>query len=145
MADNYTVTLQFNSDFLDTYNKIKDFENHYHERLIKIQSMPESSESEQNDKDEELAKLQVEFLEISGIMFTKDSYDVCNFHDEILLEMNTYSKYDKANGVFVFPDSFSPLYVFSYISKIYPNFLDYLQTFKFTKDGTVVIDFLKLK
>lgn len=145
MADKYTVTLQFNSDFLDTYNKIKDFENHYQERLIKIQSMPESSESEQNDKDEELAKLQVEYLEISGIMFTKDFYDVRNFYDEILLEMNTYSKYDKANGVFVFPDSFSPLHVFTYISKIYPKFLEYLKVFKLSKNNTVVIDFLKLK
>lgn len=145
MADKYTVTLQFNSDFLDTYNKIKDFEVHYQERLIKIQSMPEDSESEQNDKEEELAKLQVEFLEISGIIFTKDSYDVRNFYDEILLEMNTYSKYDKANGVYVFSDSFSPLYVFTYIAKIYPKFLEYLKVFKLSKNNTVVIDFLKLK
>ena len=114
MADSYTITINFTTEFLEVYNKIKDFENHYQERLIKIRSMPETTDAERTDKDEELTKLQLAFLEISEILFTKDSYDVRNFYDEILLELNTYSKYDKGNNTFVFPDGFSPFYVFSY-------------------------------
>ena len=145
MADSYSISIKFTTDFLDTYNKIKDFENHYQENLIKINSMPENTESEKTDKEEELAKLQLDYIDISEIIFTKDSYDVRNLYDEILLELNTYGKYDKENEVFIFSDRFSPFYVFSYIAKMYPKFLNYLQTFKFYKNNTVIIDFLKLK
>lgn len=141
----YKVVIQFADDFIEAVTKIKNFEKSYNEKLMRIYALPEKNESDMNQKQEELTKLELDYLDISGILFTKDSYDAVNMYDEILLEFNTYSKYDSQNNVFIFNDKIAAIKVFIYIAKIYPNFLNYLKKYTLSYNNNVLIDFLKLK
>ena len=139
------VSIKFNDDFIEKYNRVKNFEHSYQERLMKIHAMPESTDDEKADKAEELSKLEVEAIEIAELIFTDDSYDIRIMHDEIILELNSYSKHDKENDVYLFKDTFSHMYVFSYISKIYPNMLNYIQEYKILNESSTLVDFMRLK
>lgn len=140
----YTVSIKFTEDFMEDYHKIKTFETHYRERLMKVQAMPEKTENDIRDKNLAHELLQAELEEISSIFFTKDSYDMRNFYDEVMIEFNTYSQHDAINDVFLFEDSFTPMFVFAYIAKVYPKLLEYLTEYTLTKDGVELVNFMNL-
>ena len=140
----YIVSIKFTEDFMADYNKIKTFETNYTKDLIKVQAMPEKTETNKSDKEAATAKLQADFEEVAGISFTKDRYDLRNFYDEVMLEFITYAKYDSTNKVFIFEDSLTPMFVFAYIAKTYPKVLEYLIEYKLTDNNIVLVDFMTL-
>lgn len=145
MADKqYIVSIRFDQDFMDSYNEVKDFEIHYPEYVMKYHAMPEKTEKNKKDKKARKEKLEEDFLDISSKIFTKDDYDIRNFYDEIILSFNTYAQHDRIHDIFIFNDSFTPVYVFTYIAKMYPKFLDYIQTYTLSCDNVVLVDFTKL-
>lgn len=159
MATKYTVKIDFVPEFLETYNTIKTFETHYKERLMKVYAMPKNSDIEIEQYDSALNSLTEEYNLVSTKMFTVDNYEVIHFLNEVVSVFNTYARehkrtyamngtskdYSKFSDTFIFEDSFTPMFVFAQIAKIYPNFLNYLQTYTLSGDDTPLVDFLKLK
>ena len=159
MATKYTVTIDFVPDFLETYDKIKNFETHYKERLMKVYAMPEDSDADIEQKNTAKNDLDVEYRLVSSKLSTVDDYDVVHFLNEVILVFNTYARehkrtyakngtstdYSQFSDSFIFEDSFTPMFAFTQIAKIYPNFLNYLQTYTLSGYDTLLVDFLKLK
>lgn len=156
----YTVKIDFTPTFLETYDKIKNFEVHYKEKLMKAQALPEDSDADKEQKKTKLAELEVEYNNISAMLFNDDGYDVYHFHNEVILVFNTYAKghkrtyakvgettdYSQYSDTFTFEDNFSPMFVFTQIAKIYPKFLTYLSVYTLSsEDGTLLVDFKNLQ
>lgn len=159
MATKYTVKIDFVPDFLETYNTIKTFETHYKERLMKVYAMPDDSTADLEQRNKKKNDLNKEYKDNSKILFTVDNYDVVHFLNEVILVFNTYARehkrtyakdgtstdYSQFSDSFIFEDSLTPMFVFTQIAKIYPNFLNYLQTYTLSGDDTLLVDFLNLK
>lgn len=159
MATKYTVKIDFVPDFLETYDTIKTFETHYKEMLMKVQAMPEDSDADIEQKNAAINDLDVKYKIVSSKLSTVDDYDVVHFLNEVILVFNTYARehkrtyakngtstdYSQFSDSFIFEDSLTPMFVFTQIAKIYPKFLNYLQTYTLSGDDTPLVDFLKLK
>ena len=140
----YIVSIKFTEDFMADYNKIKTFETNYTKDLIKVQAMPEKTETNKSDKEAAHTELQEKFEEVARISFTKDRYDLRNFYEEVMLEFNTYAQHDTKNNTFIFNDTLTPMFVFAYIAKMYPKVLEYLIEYKLTYNNNVLVDFMTL-
>jgi hypothetical protein len=126
---------------------------------MKVHAMPEDSDADIEQKNEAKNDLNVEYKLVSSKLSTVDNYDVVHFINEVILVFNTYARehkrtyakdgtstdYSQFSDSFIFEDSFTPMFVFTQIAKIYPNFLKYLQTYTLSGDDTLLVDFLNLK
>ena len=125
------------------------------------------SEEEYNDaltayRKAEVAKLESERDEIVKILEVKQTnaekeyykYQVVTLYEEIILQMNTYAlthertyvegsnEYTSCKDVFTFEDTITPMIAYSYLRKIYPYFMNYIDSFTLTDEaGTVLTDF----
>ena len=113
-------------------------------------------------RDAEVAKLEAERYEIVKILEVKQTdatkeyykYQVTTLYEEIMLQMDTYALthertyvkgsngYTSCKDVFVFEDTITPMIAYSYLRKIYPHFMNYIDSFTLTdENGTVLTDF----
>ena len=113
-------------------------------------------------RDAEVSKLEMERYEIVKILEVKQTdatkeyykYQVTTLYEEIMLQMITYSLthertyvegsngYTSCKDVFVFEDTTTPMIAYSYLRKIYPHFMNYIDSFTLTDEkGTVLTDF----
>ena len=125
------------------------------------------SKEEYNDainayRDAEVAKLEAERYEIVKILEVKQTdatkeyykYQVTTLYEEIMLQMITYALthertyvegsngYTSCKDVFLFEDTITPMVAYSYLRKIYPHFMNYIDSFTLTDEkGTVLTDF----
>lgn len=190
----YTLTLNFNKDFVTNYRKIVQFNKFYQERLIQIYAISDSVRTKQFEfnghsyssalgsyhmdgtaiskedyidaieayRKSEIEKLEAERYEIVKILEVKQTnaekeyykYQVVTLYEEIMLQMITYALehertyvegtngYTSCKDVFIFNDTITPMIAYSYLRKIYPHFMNYIDSFTLTDEaGTVLTDF----
>ena len=156
-ANKYVVSLKFDDILYKNYIDIKNFEKTSQQRQIEIYALPgiidkDSTIHEDIYKTQQQANFDAERDNISSIMFIEGGqYEVVNFIDEVKFAYTTYGDHDLATDLYIFEDSFSPMYAFTYVTKMYSKILNYVkefQLYKFDESGsnkTLVFDFLNLK
>lgn len=108
----------------------------------------------------ELAALEDEKKAISLIRKTTDhNYQVTSFYDDMILSFNTYAhnhertykrdagdNYTECFDYFYFDDAQTPMNVYTYLSKLYPNFMYYFDKYELSdEDGNLLVDYLQTR
>ena len=121
---------------------------------MKILAMPEKLDSEKESKQKAWAAFLDEIVSINGEKFisvenTDDVYHIINFVDEIIdiLKMNcfdyikTTTDQKLSTHTFHLTDVNAPFLKFVTINKIYPHFLNFVKSFRFSKGVDTIIEF----